>query len=365
MRTWLYHCFGIVTCDCTSWKQKMISLFAGNGFQEIPDMSSVFTANAFFVSQNFVTTALACLLSVVILYYFSAGVLRVHFSGKGNIPSRNKQRENENADRSLRLPKKVFFVRHGESLGNIKESAYGITADWKIPLTDRGKAQGLQAGEEIKKAAGDVPLLVYYSPYKRTRQTVEQILRSFPKEQIRLLQEEPRIREQDFGNFQDYQRMCHYKKERLEFGRFFYRFPSGESGADVYDRVSSFMESLFRVFRREREEEDYILLIVSHGLTIRVMLMRWFRWTVKEFGTLVNPRNATPIVMERNLKTRKYVLDTKSWAMLHAYSKPPQRTQVGNDQDADSDSDVESDFGHMLRRRVCRIGQRRESEPAK
>ncbi len=27
-------------------------------------------------------------------------------------------------------------------------------------------------------------------------------------------------------------------KERNLVGRFFYRFPSGESGADVYDRVS-------------------------------------------------------------------------------------------------------------------------------
>ncbi len=26
------------------------------------------------------------------------------------------------------------------------------------------------------------------------------------------------------------------KAERLRFGRFFYRFPNGESGADVYDR---------------------------------------------------------------------------------------------------------------------------------
>jgi hypothetical protein len=28
------------------------------------------------------------------------------------------------------------------------------------------------------------------------------------------------------------------KAERLRFGRFFYRFPNGESGADVYDRMT-------------------------------------------------------------------------------------------------------------------------------
>ena len=29
------------------------------------------------------------------------------------------------------------------------------------------------------------------------------------------------------------------KAERLRFGRFFYRFPNGESGADVYDRCAA------------------------------------------------------------------------------------------------------------------------------
>ncbi len=30
------------------------------------------------------------------------------------------------------------------------------------------------------------------------------------------------------------------KAERLRFGRFYYRFPDGESGADVYDRLTLF-----------------------------------------------------------------------------------------------------------------------------
>jgi hypothetical protein len=41
---------------------------------------------------------------------------------------------------------------------------------------------------------------------------------------------------QDFGNFQDAEGKKREKAERLRFGRFFYRFPNGESGADVYDR---------------------------------------------------------------------------------------------------------------------------------
>jgi hypothetical protein len=40
------------------------------------------------------------------------------------------------------------------------------------------------------------------------------------------------------GNFQDREKMRVEKTIRLRFGRFFYRFPDGESAADVYDRVT-------------------------------------------------------------------------------------------------------------------------------
>ena len=53
------------------------------------------------------------------------------------------------------------------------------------------------------------------------------------------VREECRVREQDFGNFQEEQRMKAIKETREKFGRFFYRFPEGESASDVYDRVSS------------------------------------------------------------------------------------------------------------------------------
>ncbi len=36
------------------------------------------------------------------------------------------------------------------------------------------------------------------------------------------------------------------KAERLRFGRFFYRFPNGESGADVYDRITIFEDHMIR-----------------------------------------------------------------------------------------------------------------------
>ncbi len=35
------------------------------------------------------------------------------------------------------LPKRIILLRHGESLGNIDDTAYASIPDWKIPLTRR------------------------------------------------------------------------------------------------------------------------------------------------------------------------------------------------------------------------------------
>lgn len=40
------------------------------------------------------------------------------------------------------------------------------------------------------------------------------------------------------GNFQDREKMRYEKAIRMLYGRFFYRFPNGESAADVYDRIT-------------------------------------------------------------------------------------------------------------------------------
>ncbi len=95
----------------------------------------------------------------------------------------------------------------------------------------------------------------------------------FPRHAIKVY-EEPRLREQDFGNFQpssaEMERMWH---ERADYGHFFYRIPNGESAADAYDRISGFNESLWRLFGEDDCASVHIL--VTHGLMTRVFLMKW------------------------------------------------------------------------------------------
>lgn len=43
---------------------------------------------------------------------------------------------------------------------------------------------------------------------------------------------------------QDTESVRRDKEERLQYGRYFYRFPQGESGADVYNRMVMVEEDL-------------------------------------------------------------------------------------------------------------------------
>ncbi|KAK8483874.1 hypothetical protein V6N13_141123 [Hibiscus sabdariffa] len=206
------------------------------------------------------------------------------------------------------LPKHIILVRHGESEGNKDPSAYTTTPDHKISLTEHGRAQARLAGSRLRDlissngSSQDWRVYFYVSPYERTRSTLREIGKSLSKKRVIGVREECRIREQDFGNFQVEERMRITKETREKFGRFFYRFPEGESAADVFDRVSSFLESLWRDIDLNRLNNDpsqeLNLIIISHGLASRVFLMKWFKWTVEQFEQLYNPGNCEIRVMK-------------------------------------------------------------------
>mmetsp|Transcript_13327 Transcript_13327/g.25011 ORF Transcript_13327/g.25011 Transcript_13327/m.25011 type:complete len:289 (-) Transcript_13327:146-1012(-) len=201
-------------------------------------------------------------------------------------------------------PKRIILIRHGESLGNIDDSAYVSTPDWRVPLTEKGKRQSYEAGKELSKIIGNNgKVFFYYSPYRRTRETLEVLQQHIRKEQIISIREEPRISEQQFGNFQNVEEVWESKRERHEFGRFYYRFQSGEAGLDVYSRVSSFISTLVRdcqQYQKAGYDLDNInVVIITHGLSLRLFLMRWFQFSVEEFEESVNPDNAQLVVMKK------------------------------------------------------------------
>lgn len=233
-----------------------------------------------------------------------------------------------------RSVRRIILVRHGESIGNIDAAAYGKTPDNMQELTSWGEEQADRAGKRIRSVLGHPreDCRFFISPYKRSHQTFEIMAKHFHKDQISFV-EDPRLREQDWGNFQDTDHMKWQQKERRRFGVFYYRFSEGESGADVYDRVSSFMETLVRDSFRSKPT-NYVL--ISHGITVRMFLARFYHWPVEIVNKLHNFYNGQSVVMER------CPVSKKQYTNLHIPRRTFFREPSYNETSFVGESDVDS-----------------------
>ena len=75
----------------------------------------------------------------------------------------------------------------------------------------------------------------------------------------------------------------------------------------VYDRVSTFLDSLWRSFDTNNSR-NYVL--VTHGIAIRVILTRYFRYSIDQFHLLANP-------VRRLLILIKAILGDMSLTIIH------------------------------------------------
>lgn len=213
-----------------------------------------------------------------------------------------------------------------------------------MKLTPEGWTQAYDAGRRLRSLLKEDDTLHFFtSPYRRTRETTQGILQTltsddpspspFPRHKIKVY-EEPRLREQDFGNFQpcsaEMERMW---QERADYGHFFYRIPNGESAADAYDRISGFNESLWRQFGDDDCASVCILgrlycslclhivtdrWPVTHGLMSRVFLMKWYHFSVEYFEDLRNVNHCEFLIMRKQDETGKYLLENelRTWSEL-------------------------------------------------
>lgn len=179
---------------------------------------------------------------------------------------------------------RIILLRHAESLGNIDELAYTRTPDHALPLTVRGEAQARAAGPVVRSLVTG-PVAAYVSPYVRAQRTYAML-----EVNAERVVPEPRLREQDWGNLQDPVEQEREKQRRHEFGHFFYRLPHGESGADVDDRVASFLNELELRIAKDTAHPDTVI-VVSHGLTMRLLCRRMFAWSIDLFESLSNPEH--------------------------------------------------------------------------
>lgn len=200
------------------------------------------------------------------------------------------------------------LIRHGESLGNVGRMNAQIDGDYDIPLTTKGRRQAQGVAERIGSRFIQNSL-IYYSPYRRTIETLDEILKhcNLNRNTLRIY-EDPRIREVDFG----YGDVGAQQEQRKVHGWFYYRFQGGESPADCYDRTSVFLESMMRQVSRRNKET---VLIITHGLTIRCFVMRFLHLMVKQFDKMKNPANCDIITIAKKNLIEKPNFENDKWAV--------------------------------------------------
>jgi broad specificity phosphatase PhoE len=180
---------------------------------------------------------------------------------KSSNPLYQKFVESFNSDhRSAETMELAREVRTKFTLG-VSDADTGITLD--------GCKMAMVTGKALKQRLGEVPHVIYVSPYYRARQTLMYMASEWPSLNDVKTVTEDRIREQEHGlsllynDWRVFQVMHPEQKELRELqGPYWYQYPQGESVSQVRDRIRSFLGTLIREHAGQR------VMLVTHHLTI-------------------------------------------------------------------------------------------------
>lgn len=202
---------------------------------------------------------------------------------------------------------KIFLIRHGESMQNTKENYERHLPDHKVYLSSKGMEQARLAGIFLKNYAIEHDLdlstaTLWVSPYTRTRQTAEILNREL---QISTIKEDITLIEQRYGLFSDKEihqiremypdEFAFYDNYYQNDGKFYAKMPQGESPYDVALRTKQFLETIFR-------DDSELLFVVSHGTTIKSIVMNWFHRSPEWFNAEPTMDNCSVLLIDSHHK---------------------------------------------------------------
>ena len=201
---------------------------------------------------------------------------------------------------------RIVLIRHDTSLANVDPAIYKQMPDHTIPLAAPHSDRLVTASRLLATLSLDPDeTLSWCSPYVRCEQTEASVLRGTfgdAAESIRR-RESFLLREQEFGDWDsltdDEARVelpRSFEKRRVltdSFGKFYFRYPNGESRADVVERVIAFIGKMHRSHFANH-------LIFLHGVTQRAFRMAWLNLSVEWFEGEPNPSNASVLVIRRD-----------------------------------------------------------------
>lgn len=195
---------------------------------------------------------------------------------------------------------KIFLIRHGESIMNNGENYKLKLPDNIIYLTENGIEQANNSAKFLYRYIQDNNISIknaraWVSPYDRTRMTFEQFNKHLNIQDCR---EDICLVEQQYGLFDSVpeeewnikypNEFEHYMNWKNHKGKFWARFPEGESPFDVALRIKQF----FGTIKRDYEKHGIdTLFIFTHGTTLRIFIMQYLHLSPEWFAEERNPKN--------------------------------------------------------------------------
>jgi len=145
---------------------------------------------------------------------------------------------------------------------------------------------------------------MWVSPYRRAQETADRIYDECSG-WIKDRRDNVLLGEQDFGLFAGLDidkipklfphEFAHFQRCITHEGKFWARFPLGESRFDVARRV----HQTFGALHYDAYEQGvHDVVIVSHGVTLRAFVMMWLQKSVAWFEQEPNPANCSIRVLE-------------------------------------------------------------------
>ena len=162
------------------------------------------------------------------------------------------------------MPRQVFLIRHAESMGN---AGMRTTTPAGNNLTDKGRKQ---AGE-LAASINEVPDLIVWSSYSRTRETA-----------LPLVQKYPEVRTEEWPDIQEFTYLSPRKcfnttpEERKPWVMSYWEKMNPEyRDGDGAESFSDMIERARKLITKDKERPESIIMIFTHGQfmeAIRILL---------------------------------------------------------------------------------------------
>lgn len=204
----------------------------------------------------------------------------------------------------------LILVRHSESTDNAKGVWSGIR---NVSLTEKGRQDAFKYGDVLRDKTFDI---IYISPLKRTRQTLNYLLKGHGKTKAKI-KKTAAINERDYGKLAGQDKW----KVRAAIGVHAWTdirrgwdvpVPDGETLKDVYERVIPW----YREIVLPQLQKDKNVLIVAHGNSNRALrkylenisnqAVRFVEMDMDKVRIYdIRPSGRAKRVLIRQIKTRK------------------------------------------------------------